>query len=107
MPSLPRLTRIGVELVVANPSPASGEVTMTLMNAAGEVLAVVSKTVPVGECGHVLFFLPKGGARVSPGQAYSIGLRSGDDVFGWKYVVGGYAKGTASLNGKPFSRDIQ
>jgi hypothetical protein len=105
MPALPRLTGVEVELVVANPGPASGEVTMTLMNAEGEPLAVVSKTVPVADCSHVLFLLPKSGIRVSPGQAYSIGLRSGGGVFGWKYVKGGYHNGAASLNGKPLMRD--
>src|SRR5216684_2869264 len=63
-------------------------------------LAVVSKTVPVADCGHVLFVFPNGGLRVSPGQVYSIRL-SGGSVFGWKYVVGGYASGAASFNGRP------
>ena len=106
-PSLPRLTGVEVELVVANPGPTSGEVTMTLTNAEGEGLAVVSKTVPVADCSRVLFFLPKGGARVSPGQVYSIGLSGDAGVFGWKYVLGGYANGAASWNGKPLSRDTR
>ena len=99
-PSLPRLTRVEVELVVANPGPSEGEVTMFLGNARGDVLAVVSKTVPVADCGHVLFVFPNGGLRVSPGQVYSIRL-SGGSVFGWKYVVGGYASGTESFDGRP------
>src|SRR6266700_4954685 len=99
-PSLPRLTRVEVELVVANPGPSDGEVTMFLGNARGEVLADVSKTVPVADCGHVQFVFPNGGLRVSPGQVYSIRL-SGGSVFGWKYVVGGYAKGDTSFNGRP------
>ena len=99
-PSLPRLTRVEVELVVANPGPSDGEVTMFLGNARGEVLADVSKTVPVADCGHVQFVFPNGGLRVSPGQVYSIRL-SGGSVFGWKYVVGGYAKGATSFNGRP------
>ena len=99
-PSLPRLTRVEVELVVANPGPSDDELTMFLGNAGGDVLAVVSKTVPVADCGHVLFVFPNGGLRVSPGQVYSIRL-SGGSVFGWKYVVGGYASGAASFNGRP------
>ena len=99
-PTLPRLTRVEVELVVANPGPSDGEVTMFLENAGGEVLADVSKTVPVADCGHVQFVFPNGGLRVSPGQVYSIRL-SGGSVFGWKYVVGGYASGAASFNGRP------
>jgi hypothetical protein len=99
-PSLPRLTRVEVELVVANPGPSDDEVVMSLQNTEGEVLAVVSKTVPVADCHRVLFVLPNGGLQVSPGQLYSIRL-SGGSVFGWKYVVGGYANGAASFNGRP------
>jgi|SRR5882724_4239648 len=106
-PSLPRLTGVEVELVVGNPGPASAEVTMRLLNPKGEVLSVVSKTVAVGDCGHVLFVLPKGGWPVSPGQAYSIEVSCGRGVFGWKYVVGGYKNGAASFNGKPLVRDAR
>ena len=106
-PSLPRLTGVEVELVVANPGPASGEVTMALMNAEGENLADVSKTVTVADCNHVLFLLPKGGARVLPGQVYSIALNGGGGVYGWKYVKDGYANGAASMNGKPLSGETR
>jgi hypothetical protein len=100
-PLQPRLTGVEVELVVANPGPASGEVTMTLTNAEGDALAVVSKTVAVADCNHVLFLFPKGGAKVLPAQVYSIALNGDGGVFGWKYVKDGYANGAASFNGKP------
>jgi hypothetical protein len=106
-PLLPRLAGVEVELVVANPGPASGEVTMALLNAEGENLADVSKTVTVADCNHVLFLLPKGGARVSPGQVYRIALNGAGDVFGWKYVKDGYANGEASLNSKPLSGETR
>jgi hypothetical protein len=105
-PSLPRLTRVEVELVVANPGPSDDEITMYLGNAEGEALAVVSKTVPVADCRHVLFVFPNGGLQVSPGQIYSIRL-SGGSAFGWKYVVGGYANGAASFNGRPLLPDTR
>jgi len=105
-PSLPRLTGVEVELLVINPGPASAEVTMTLLSAAGKPLAVVSKAVPVDDCRHVLFVFPNVGLPVSPGQVYSIQL-SGGTVFGWKYVVGGYASGAASFNGKPLLGDTR
>ena len=98
--SLPRLTSVELELVVANPGPSDEELTLNLLNAEGEVLAVVSKTVSVEDCGHVRFFFPNGGLPVSTGQAYSIRLKGGS-LFGWKYVVGGYKNGAASFNGKP------
>lgn len=106
-PSLPRLTGVEVELVVANPGPASTDVTLVVMNAEGRALAVVSKTVPVADCRHVLFVFPRGGLPVSPGQVYSIGLSSVGSPFGWKYVVGGYPNGAASFNGKPLLRDTR
>jgi hypothetical protein len=105
-PCLPRLNRVEVELVVANPGPTDGDVVMSLWNAGGEVLAVVSRTVQVADCSHVLFFLPNGGLQVSPGQVYSIRL-SGGSVFGWKYVVGGYSNGAASFNGRPLLPDAR
>jgi hypothetical protein len=74
-----------------------------LMNAEGENLAYVSKTVAVADCSHVLFLFPKGGVRVLPAQIYSIALNGAGGVFGWKYVKDGYANGAASLNGKPLS----
>lgn len=106
-PSLPRLTAVEVELVEANPGPASAQVTMTLLNAGGEPQAVVAETVPVDACGHVLFILPYGGLRVSPGQFYSIELSGAGSLFGWKYVLDGYAYGAASFNGKPLLRDAR
>jgi len=103
-PSLPTLTSVEVELVVANPGPSDEKLTLSLLNAKGEVLAVVSKTVPVQDCGHVQFFFPNGSWRVLPGQVYSIRLQGGS-LFGWKYVVGGYKNGAASFNGKPLLPD--
>jgi hypothetical protein len=80
-PSLPTLAAVEVDLVVANPGPSDGDVVMSLQNAEGEALAVVSKTVSVADCGYVLFIFPNGGLPVSPGQVYSIRL-SGGTVFG-------------------------
>lgn len=106
-PSLPMLTAVEVELVEANPGADSAEVTMTLVNTGGEPMAVVAKTVPVDACRHVLFILPYGGLRVSPGQLYSIELSGAGSLFGWKYVLGGYAYGAASFNGKPLLQDAR
>jgi hypothetical protein len=80
VPSLPRLTAVEVELVVANSGPESDEVTLGVGNK--EVGDVVSKTVTVDDCSHVLFLLPKGGLQVVPGQVYTIGLNSDHNVFG-------------------------
>ena len=79
---------------------------MSLNNAEGEVLAVISKTVPVAECSHVLFIFLDDGLRVSPGHVYSIRLRNAG-LFGWKYVVDGYSHGAAYFNGKPLLPDMR
>lgn len=101
-PSLPRLTGVELELVEGNPNgSASSEVTVTLLNAKEEILSIVSRAVPVEDCDKALFVFPKGGWPVTPGEVYSIGVRGGEGVFGWKYVAGGYARGAASFNGKP------
>jgi len=104
VPSLPRLTSVEVGLVVANPGPPDEDITLSLLNPEGEALAVVSKTVPVEDCGQVRFLFPNGGAQVSPGLVYRIRLK-GDSLFGWKYVVGGYKNGEALFNAKPLLHD--
>jgi hypothetical protein len=103
-PSLARLAAVEVQLVLAHPGPPEDTVTMTLLDADGEELAAKSKTVPVADCGRVLFDL--GGLEVSPGKVYSIRL-SGGTTFGWKYVAGGYEKGAASFNGRPLLPDTR
>ncbi len=106
-PRLPRLTGVEVELVVANPGPDSAALSLMILNEEGLGVALVSKTVSVADCGHVLFILPRGGLRVAPGQVYSIALSGGDNLFGWKYVVGGYGKGAAWFNKKPLLKDAR
>lgn len=106
-PSLPRLTGVEVEMAVANPGPKSGELNLTVMDKEGVALAVVSKTVPLDDCSHVLFILPRGGLAISPGQIYRIGLSSVGSPFGWKYVVGGYRNGDASFNGRPLLQNAR
>jgi hypothetical protein len=104
VPRLAKLTAIEVQLAAAKPEQSSGEVGMVLMTKY-QVLAEVWKTVEVNNCDHVLFLLPTGGVTVVPGQVYTIRLTGIGRVFGWKYVVGGYANGAALLDGKPISQD--
>ena len=104
VPSLPRLTSVEVGLVVNNPGAANEDLSLSLLNPEGEVLAVISKTVPVEDCGKVRFLFPNGGAQVSPGLLYSIRLEGGG-LFGWEYIVGGYKNGEALFNGKPLLQD--
>jgi hypothetical protein len=99
-PSLARLGAVEVELVVGNPGPREDELTLTLLDAQDHMLAVVAQRVSTENPDHVLFNLPAGGVPVSPGELYRIRL-SGGPTFGWKYIVGGYAYGAATFNGKP------
>jgi hypothetical protein len=99
-PSLPLLTRVEVELVVANPGPPEDWVTMTVLDPDEVTIAVVSRPVSADDCVRVAFVIPGGGIEVSPGRVYSIRL-TGSERFGWKYVVGGYADGEALFNDKP------
>jgi hypothetical protein len=100
-PSVPRLLGVEVELVVANAGAAEDQLTLTVLNATGRTVAVVTESVQTVDCDQAMFVIPSGGVEVTPGQAYRLKL-SGGTTFGWKYVVGGYEKGAATFtfNGK-------
>lgn len=106
-PLLSRLTGVEVELANANPGPSRVDVDLRLLNAKGDVLSVVSRNISVDDCHRVLFALPTGGWKVTPGQTYTIELGGSNLVLGWKYVVGGYKNGDASFNDKPLVRDAR
>lgn len=104
-PSLPRLLAVEVELVAGNPGRGKGgstedELTLIVLDKAGETVALVTQTVNESNCDHAMFLIPKDGMEVTPGESYRIRL-TGGTTFGWKYVVGGYPKGAATFNGKP------
>jgi hypothetical protein len=105
-PTMPNLIAVEVNLAVANAGPEAEEVTLRVLNAAGELLATVSRSVTVSESSHALFVFPEGGVMVTPGEAYSIRV-SGESLFGWKYVVGGYENGEASFNGRALLTDAR
>jgi hypothetical protein len=94
------LLGVEVELVVGNAGPADDDLTLTVMDASGQTVAVVTQTVEASACEHAMFVVPKNGIDVIPGQTYRLKL-TGGMLFGWKYVVGGYEKGAATFNGKP------
>jgi hypothetical protein len=99
-PSLTRLVGVEVELVVGNAGAAEDQLTLTVLNATGRTVAVVTESVQTADCDRVMFVIPSSGVEVTPGQTYRLKL-SGGTTFGWKYVGGGYEKGTATFNGKP------
>jgi hypothetical protein len=99
-PSLPRLVGVEMELVVGNTDAAEDQLTLTVLNATGRTVAIVTESVQTANCDQVTFVIPSGGVEVTPGYTYRLKL-SGGTTFGWKYAVGGYEKGNATFNGKP------
>jgi len=99
-PSLPKLLAVEVDLLVGNPGTDEDDLTLTILDAKGQELAVVTETVQASDCEHTIFVVSKDGIAVQPGQTYRIKL-SGGMLFGWKYIVGGYEKGAATFNGRP------
>ncbi|HKV76710.1 MAG TPA: hypothetical protein VJP02_01130 [Candidatus Sulfotelmatobacter sp.] len=99
-PSVPRLLGVEVELVVGNPGNPGDQLTLTILDESGQVLAAVTREVRADDCQRVIFAMPKRGAELSPGEKYWIRL-TGGPTFGWKYIVGGYESGEARFNQEP------
>lgn len=99
-PSLPRLVRVEVQLVEANPGPKEDTVSVTLLSSQGQPMAVAEKVLSSSEVGWVPFVFANGGLDVTPGEVYGIEVQ-GTTRFGWKYVAKGYGKGEALFNGEP------
>lgn len=83
---------------------AEDQLTLTVLDATGLTVAVVTENVPTADCDQVTFVIPYGGVEITPGQTYRLKL-SGGTTFGWKYVAGGYQNGAATFNGKPLLPD--
>jgi len=110
VPSAPKLLAVEVELVRGNPDPGKDgttkdELTLTILDSEGQIVAAVMQTVDDTNCHHALFVIPNG-IEVTPGATYRLKL-SGGTMFGWKYVVGGYPKGAATFNGKPLLKEAR
>lgn len=103
-PSLSKLARVEIELVVANPGPEEDTISLTVRDPQGEAMAVADQTVRVSDCGWVGYDFSEGGLDVTPGKVYSIEV-SGGTLFGWKYAADGYARGEARFNDKPLLQD--
>lgn len=100
VPTLPKLTRVEVRLTLANPGPEEGSLSLNVFDPQGTSLVIADKTVPASAPGWVSFVFANGGLDVTPGRPYSIRI-SGGTLFGWSYVVSGYANGEALFNHKP------
>lgn len=99
-PSLPKLVRVEVQLVEANPGAKEEAVALTLLGSRGQSMAVAEKVLSASEAGWVPFVFANGGLDVIPGEVYGIEVQ-GTTRFGWKYVAKGYGKGEALFNGEP------
>jgi hypothetical protein len=98
-PPLPKLVRIEVWLVEANPGSAEDVVTLILLSSTGPVV-VAEKILPADHTGWVPFVFSNGGLDVTPGEVYGIEV-NGTTRFGWKYAAKGYGRGEALFNGEP------
>ncbi len=99
-PALPKLVRIEIWLVEANPGPAEDAVTVTLLSSTGQTMVVAEKVLPADHTGWVPFVFSNGGLNITPGEVYGIEV-NGTTRFGWKYVAKGYGRGEALFNGEP------
>jgi len=106
IPSLPKLLGVEVELIVGNPGETEDDLTLTILDANDQTIAVVTQQVQSANSEHTMFVMPKGGVELSPGQIYRLRL-TGGATFGWKYVLGGYERGEATFNGKPLLAQIR
>jgi hypothetical protein len=68
-PSLPKLMGVEVELVVGNAGAAKDQLTLTVLEATGKTVVVVTENVQTADCDHVMFVIPKGGLEITPGQS--------------------------------------
>ena len=93
-----------LDVALGNAGAAEDQLTLTVLDPTGRPVAVVTENVKTADSDHAMFVIPSGGVEVTPGQTYRLKL-SGGMTFGWKYVVGGYAKGAATFNGKPLLPD--
>lgn len=115
IPSMATLTAVEIELVPAHSGPSvTRQIDLVItgpgkwpMNGTWQNVQIVeadlSKTVSTADCAHVLFLLPNGGLKVSPGEVYTIRPEETSSTFAWKYVVGGYPKGAASASNDAIS----
>jgi hypothetical protein len=98
IPALSKLQAVEVGLVVGSPGETRDLLTLTVLDAAGRVVAETSMPVLTENCDHVMFMIPDGGVSLETGQTYRLKL-AGGTTFGWKCIVGGYQKGEATFNG--------
>ena len=99
-PTLPKLVRVEVQLVEANPGSSEDAVTVTLLSSTGQPMVVAEKVVSAEHTGWVSFVFSNGGLNVTPGEVYGIEVQGGTR-FGWKYAAKGYGRGEALFNGEP------
>ncbi len=62
-PSLPKLTGVEVELLEGNAGAKEDELTLTVLDPAGQALAVVTKIVSTANCDQVMFVIRKTGSK--------------------------------------------
>lgn len=104
-PSTSTLTGIEIDLITANPSSPTAQVTVTVVNGT-QTLASTTQTVNAGFDGIIRFDFPSA-VTVTPGVPLQ--LRVTDDsarVFGWRYGGNSYSGGVAFFSGEPWNGGV-
>jgi hypothetical protein len=105
-PSLPHLYAVEVGLMTGNSGLGGDQITLTIINSNGQVIATKTDTISEGFEGFYSFNISDNGINVTPGQTYTIQLADTNKiVFFWKYTNNSYSGGQAYFYGTPFNNN--
>jgi hypothetical protein len=101
-PSKAVLTAIEIDLLTANPSQGSAQITVRIVDG-NRTVASTTRTVVAGLDGMLRFDVPSS-VNVTPGMPLQIQVEdSSERIFGWRYGSNTYPAGTAFFNGAPWN----
>jgi hypothetical protein len=104
-PSKSALAAIEIDLITANPSVPSAEMTVRVVDGS-RTLASTTRTVVAGFDGMLRFEFPSI-VNVTPGTTLQIQVEdSSDRLFGWRYGLNTYSAGAAFFNGSPWNGGV-
>jgi hypothetical protein len=100
-PSKSALAAVEIDLITANPSAGSAQVTVRVVDE-NRALVSATQTVVTGFDGMLRFDFPS--VNVTPGRPLQIQVAdSSDRLLGWRYGSNTYATGVAFFNGTPWN----
>jgi hypothetical protein len=100
-PSKSALTAVEIDLITANPSAGSAQITIQVLDE-NRSLASATQTVVAGFDGMLRFDFPS--VNVTPGTLLQIQVEdSSERLLGWRYGSNTYPAGAAFFNGTPWN----